>query len=169
MVVNVDLRRIELSTIAEAHSGSDAIYHGDNPDWLIVVSQTRDSDELTRSNYDTVYSEASRSLLESNWAVEESNHWAFGWVEFIIVRPNEKGKEFADRIKESLEDYAVLDETLYSQYQHDSVSNHWEWLPIHARMELLASNGDSIYASRCKDASELYERAETTYYHLQES
>lgn len=105
-------------------------YWGEREDWLIVAAQHRDSDVLDQSNF-----AVSRKMLKEvgeegeDWAVEQFSHWAVGWVEYLIVNPQStaavaKGEE----IRESLEQYPVLDDEDYSQREEDE---KWEWHRYH--------------------------------------
>lgn len=73
-----------MTTISEVHS-EDACYYGNRPDWLIVLSRHRDSGILANSNFESAL-EAMGGESECV-AVEQSSHWAVGWVEYLIVNP----------------------------------------------------------------------------------
>lgn len=121
-----------LTTQKQEHSFS-ACYFGDNPDWLIACAMNRDSDALGRSNF-RCFEQALKTLPEvKEWSgeytpvtVERSNHWACGWVDYLIVNPECKSAvALAEQLRESLEDYPVLDEEHFSQVESDEANEVW--------------------------------------------
>jgi len=98
----------------------------DNQDWLVAIGQNRDSDALDRSNY-----ECAVKLFEETDPDERDheqhcfNHWACGWLEIIIVRPDSKAFEVAKDIEAALADYPVLDDDHYSELEW---AEHSDWI-----------------------------------------
>lgn len=87
----------------------------DQQDWLVLpVIRTRDSDALEESNFRAVLSIIPEG---ENTEIHRFNHWACGWFEIIIVKPNTKEHEEAIKIEERLENYPVLDEFLWSELE----------------------------------------------------
>lgn len=78
----------------------------DRQDWLVApVSRTRDSEPLEESNFAVAL-----ELLGDNVEVHCFNHWACGWFEIIIIRPDTPEIIIAEGIESKLEDYPILDE-----------------------------------------------------------
>ena len=167
-----------LTTLAQAHGGPDASYYGDNGDWVIAIAKTRDADALERSNFDAAldlmrdYGPGTINRVSPNdWAVETSGHWAVGHIDYLVVRPGTQAYINAQCIEASLEGYPVLDDELYAEYEDGERQDLWDVMgrpDMRERIQYLAQHGDSIFAARCKDAYQLYERAESTYYALSE-
>jgi len=163
-----------MATLAEAHDGSDAVYHGDKGEWIIVLSKSRDATVLDRANWDAALD---RVKFEPNtdWDIETSGHWLVGHVDFLIVRPDSlTAVPIANRIQDDLADYPVLDDELHSQYEHDATDKLWKEMPLSERIECLTGEfvvkhygGGSIFAAYAKDAYDLYERSPETYYYIQ--
>ena len=91
-------------------------YYGETWEgFYVFLSQTRDSDALTRSNF-----ECALKLVGGGVAVSHERHWACGWIETILI-PEENYDALlkADKIMQKLEDYPVVDEDHYSQLEYD--------------------------------------------------
>ena len=83
--------------------------------YYVFLSQTRDSDALTRSNF-----ECGLKQVGSGIAVSHERHWACGWIETILIpKENTEALKIADDILWSLADYPVLDEEHYSQLEYE--------------------------------------------------
>ena len=97
----------------------------DRENWLLVpVSQTRDSGCLARSNFET----AVKMLGGESEDVEihRFGHWGPGWIEVIIVNPDNNGLVLvATEIEASLESYPVLDDEDFSQKENDEANEVW--------------------------------------------
>ena len=124
---NTELRAIRLWERPDSWAGKP--WEG----WFVGLSRTRDSDALTRSNFE-VFLKALRELPEvlvddtnnaaasyrterEDWSSVNSvfivpeSHWACGWIDWIAIHPsNEAAMKLADEMLCSLEDYPVLDE-----------------------------------------------------------
>lgn len=156
---------MNMTTLVEAHVGADASYRGERGDWHIVIVKTRDATPLERANFDAALD---RLKGESDdYTIETSGHWAVGHVDFLVVAPFTNAYALGRCIVDDLEDYPVLDDELYSQYEHDGVDSYWQGADMESRIGCLKQNGDSIFAARAADAHQLYDRAENTYYALQ--
>jgi hypothetical protein len=135
-------------TVNEAH-GRDSAYWGERGDWYIVLTTTRDADCLTRSNYRTMLkllggnggegAKGSQDISE-NLAVEESTHWACGWVQRIVIRPASvelrdtdpnawlecvRLQEIAAKALARIESYPVLDEDDFSELEIEEANDTW--------------------------------------------
>lgn len=138
------------TTLREAHS-RDACYFGDRPDWLVVLSRHRDSDISDQSNFDSAL-----EMLggEGEYvAVEESSHWAVGWVRYIAIAPGRLGLiEIAQGIRDSLEGYPLLDEEDCSKREYEEYISSWDswgrldYTKAIARL-VYSSNDHAVYTS----------------------
>ena len=116
------------------------------PDFYAFLGQSRDSDALERSNFDSglkavraVMSEDSippaetdsKSLFQeptdtATVQVVRESHWAVGWVEWIAIHKSDAAAlKRADEIKARLKDYPVVDEMLLSEYEDDEAQTVW--------------------------------------------
>jgi hypothetical protein len=92
---------------------------------IIVISQTRDSEILDQSNFDT----ALEMLGGESKDVEviRFGHWACGWIESVMVNPKAKRKvKIALEIHNSLQNYPVLDESDFSEREDEYQSEYAE-------------------------------------------
>lgn len=92
-------------------------YWGEHEGWGIAYSQHRDSEALERSNF-----RAMLAICEAEdddaVTVESMSHWAVGWVEYILVRPDSAAWLAAEQARERLDDYPVLDDDDYSEEEY---------------------------------------------------
>jgi len=140
---------------------------------FVIMGKHRDSDALTRSNWD-----AAIRILSDAWGeqIEEfapdgyvtkpdaapaaytfsASHWAVGWCETLLVRPDapERVLEAARDIEQRLESYPVLDESAYSELEWNEAADLWEALGVKGRLEVIKRHGGgavSIFAARRGD------------------
>lgn len=95
-------------------------------DWLVApVSQTRDSGCLDRANFQATL--ASLDGESEHVEVHRFGHWGPGWFEIILVAPGawDQLQELAE-IKDALEGYPVVDESLLSELEHEERWECWE-------------------------------------------
>jgi hypothetical protein len=99
------------------------------------LGQSRDSSCLERANFDAglkaIKEVASKESIPGEdmrtVQVMRENHWALGWVEWIAIHESDVAAlELADTIKEKLEDYPVVDESLFSEYETDDANETWQ-------------------------------------------
>lgn len=96
-------------------SKPDFAYYGDRPTWLVTLAQTRDSDQVERSNWRYI---TSGMLLKypDDVAIESMGHWAVGWVEYLLVNPaNRPAVGVMEDWAEILAVYPVADEEDYAK------------------------------------------------------
>lgn len=66
---------------------SGAITELQGQGWARVFARSRDSDTLAISNYEAVLTHFAENYeLDDDYRVENSSHWAVGWVDEILVR-----------------------------------------------------------------------------------
>ncbi len=103
----------------------DSAYYGE-PEmlaWYIVASVNRDSDTIERSNWDTMV-----ALLGNGDGVtiERASHWACGWVDYLMVAPNNrKALREAIYAHSSLFNYPILDDDHYSEIEDEDCRLTW--------------------------------------------
>lgn len=117
--------------------------------WYAVASQTRDSDALERSNYRRILEDLNEvdaplvvdtidprnvdydSAGDSTVTDTRQGHWGCGWVEVIYVHSsNLPACSLADSILDALEDYAVYDESAFSEEENEEYQYAWDhYLP----------------------------------------
>jgi hypothetical protein len=95
----------------------------DKQDWLVVIGRNRDSDCLANSNFDCAFT--SLGGESDDCEVHSFDHWACGWLEIIIVRPDTDCARTAEEIESSLANYPVLDEDDFSQRENDAYDEAW--------------------------------------------
>lgn len=85
---------------------------------LLPVSQHRDSEALERSNFDSAIDELSTKYGEANIDIVRFGHWAVGWLEVAVHNTGVDGiAEAVADIKKRLDEYPMLDDNLWSQYE----------------------------------------------------
>ena len=114
-----------MHTLQEAHSGPDAMYYGDRPTWLIAATVTRDSNLLEQSNFAVAQRRLAAIGAEGQeYAIESSGHWACGWIDRLVINPqNAAMVAAATGIEQGLQEYPALDDEDYSnrqQEEHDA-------------------------------------------------
>ena len=139
--------------------------------WFVGLIRTRDSDTLTRSNFE-VFLKALRELPEvlvddtdnaaasyrterEYWTevntvmIVSESHWACGWIDWIAIHPsNEAAMKLADEMLCSLEDYPVLDDDHWGELEENEINEWWQSEPLRYRVEICRDCGESIFAAR---------------------
>ncbi len=120
-----------MKTIADLRAESDFGWYGDDDidDWFIApIGQNRDSDILTESNFAMAVEALEKAEGEGgdDFRVISCNHWACGWVEYIILRPGSKCVEVMEDIESRLEDYPVLNDEDFSEREYNDFVDSWE-------------------------------------------
>jgi hypothetical protein len=119
--VNVPANGKRFGRMADAFRES-AAYWGEHGEWFIVAAQHRDSDTLDRSNFAVLLKQLGGE--SESVAVERANHWAVGWCEYLIIRPdNRKALRHAIHAHSAVTDYPILDESHWSELEY---SEGWE-------------------------------------------
>lgn len=117
------------------------------PDYFVFLSQHRDSDSLTRSNF-ICGLEALGGESETVLLVRE-RHWAVGWVEWIAIHATDtEALDKAEAMLKKIKGYPVLDEDHFSQLEWDEAQAYWESLPLSERVDLCREHEISIFAAR---------------------
>lgn len=96
------------------------------------VGQSRDSSALDRANFDAMWKRISALPEmdgdgESSRRIVREGHWAVGWVEWIAIHESDTAAlDLADSIMGKMEDYPVIDEELWSEYENEECRETWE-------------------------------------------
>lgn len=117
------------------------------PGYYVFLSQNRDSDSLTRSNF-TCGLKALGGESDTVQVVREG-HWAVGWVEWIAIhQDDEQALQAADEIAAGLENYPVVNEDHWSELEWEEAQDYWASMSLRDRAKLCAEAGVSIFAAR---------------------
>ena len=102
-------------------------YYGERWDgYYVFLSQTRDSEALTRSNFECALDQIG-GVNDYAVIVTYERHWACGWLETILIhKTNTSALEIAQKILDKLEDYPVLNEEHYSELEYNE-QDYEEW------------------------------------------
>ena len=96
----------------------------DQQDWLVApVARNRDSGPLSESNFESCLKALGGE--GDDVEVHRFGHWANGWFEIIIVRPNSKAASIAADIEAGLEDYPVIDDEDHSRREWEEYLESW--------------------------------------------
>jgi len=125
----------------------DSYFGAEWPDYFVFLGQHRESDSLTRSNFECGLN-ALGGESDSVIVVRE-RHWAVGWVEWIAIHESDVAAlEKANAIYNALDSYPVVNEDHWANLESEEAEKYWATLPISERVELCADHGVSIYAAR---------------------
>lgn len=93
--------------------------------WLVApVSQTRDSEPLSRSNFECFLKALGGESEDVQ--VHRFGHWGSGWFEIVLINPDKPELvKLAEDMENSLDDYPVLDEEDFSQKESDEANEVW--------------------------------------------
>jgi hypothetical protein len=91
--------------------------------WVLPCGRNRDSDCGTESNFAV----ALRMLggEGENVQIHRFGHWACGWYELIVVRPDTEQAKIAHEIEESLDGYPILDDDDFSEREREAADQTW--------------------------------------------
>lgn len=125
----------------------------ENQDWLVGPCGTnRDADVLTQANWKALNNELDKidpDLLDHE--VHRFGHWANGWFEIVIIRPNSKCVEFALECESGLANYPVLCENTLADLELESALDWWVIMSLKERVELCSKLDVNIFLARRKE------------------
>lgn len=112
--------------------GSSA-YFGERGNWLIACATHRDSDTVTRSNFTVMRDTLNALPAVRDWsgddcpvAIERFNHWAVGWVDYLLIDPAcGEAVTSAEELLTRLEDYPVLSDDHLSELENNEAQIVW--------------------------------------------
>lgn len=137
-------------------SGFDSLsnYMGstDFGDFYGFLTQNRDSDVITRSNFIS----ALELLGGESETVElhRFGHWACGWWEIIAIKKGTKEFKEAEKIEKDLLDYPVVNEEHLSELEMNEAYEYWENASISERVEMCQEHRISIFKARHNEMPE---------------
>lgn len=112
-------------------------------------SQTRDSDTLTRVNFEIMTEAVLKVAQHSETEVHRFGHWGPGWYELLLIHPADTAAlAEASEIAASLENYGCLNDERWAEVQYDEAANFWDRMNIQDRIDVLARFNLSIFAAR---------------------
>jgi len=139
-------------------------YGGHSPDGdYCIAAQTRDSDALTRSNYECILRDLVALAKEHDGPDREeasvydfrAGHWVCGWIEYIIVKRDAPDAvlQAAGEIVCALSDYPVYDEEHFSELEHAESARYWEQASVADRVDMIQRSGArvSVFDARRDD------------------
>lgn len=125
----------------------DSYYGAEWPEYFVFLSQSRDSDALTRSNFE--YGLRALGGESDTVRIVREGHWAVSWIEWIAIHEsNTEAVLAADEMLCALSDYPVLDESHFSELEYFEAENNWQQMPIKWRVELCQKAGISVFSAR---------------------
>lgn len=117
------------------------------PEYYVFLSQHRDSDSLTRSNFDCAL-KAIGGESETVQVVRE-RHWAVGWVEWIAIHQDDSlALSLASGIANRLDDYPVVNENHWSELEYQEACDYWASMSVRERARTAADCGVSVFSAR---------------------
>lgn len=128
-------------------------------DYYVIAAQHRDSDILTRCNFQ-VASESLESIADTQQAFDDAgdshvqiaraSHWAVGWCETLLLHHAAHPALIAEaeRMARAMESYPVLDEDKYCEMEEKEANEAWENYSLRDRIELCSRAGISIFHAR---------------------
>lgn len=101
------------------------------PEYYGFFGRSRDSGALENANFDAglkaIGGEANENEDLPLVKVVRESHWAVGWVEWIAIHESaDEQLKIADTIKAKLDDYPVVDESLWSEYEQRDADETWK-------------------------------------------
>ena len=114
------------------------------PDHYVFLSRTRDSDDLTESNF-AIGLEQLGGETATVRIVRES-HWAVGWIEWIAIHKSDSvAIEKAQAMINDLNDYPILDDDDHSQREIESANQVWKGCyDVSERIEYIREHRDQF-------------------------
>lgn len=123
----------------------------DRQDWFVApCSITRDSGPLERSNWRVLNKDF--DSIDPDGTDHETHrfgHWACGWFEIILVRPDSACAKSAESWEAALSDYPIACEHDFSEEEEEEANEVWRnCYNLRERVRLCAENRVSIFAAR---------------------
>lgn len=137
-----------------AYETPSCYFGAEYPEYFHVIDQTRDSDALSRANFDAMLKLLGGESKHSGAViVHRASHWACGWIETIYIHKSASRRlKIADKAMKSYADYPVIDEELYSQYENEEKQSIWtNCYNLREKIALCVKAGESMFAARNED------------------
>jgi len=117
-------------------------------EYYVMYSVTRDSDILTRSNWECILDDLGGE--SETVIVQRSSHFLCGWVDLLLI--HESDQEAIDKGDDSLkalEEYPVLNDEHFSQLEFEENTEIWQTcLDLKEKIALCKEANVSIFAAR---------------------
>jgi len=126
-------------------------------DWLVApVTRNRDSGVLAESNWACQLAELKRAPMtdpdgDADYEVHRFGHWACGWFEITIVRPDSPAAKAADELEAALADYPVVDDSDYSERCCEEALRVWSGMRPAERIAYMRRNESEFASIRWAD------------------
>lgn len=105
----------------------------DQQDWLVApVAVNRDSDCLQRSNW-AVVTEDIQKAGDDDCQIHRFGHWANGWFEIMLVRPESEAAKVAELWENALSEYPVASDDHFSDLETNEAAAYWDHLSLSSR------------------------------------
>jgi hypothetical protein len=162
--------KYEYDTLNDRRWEHPSYYGGFSPiDDVVIAGQSRDSDCLERSNYETIF--AHLKLMEETLSKQypeafskaykanedalliydfRARHWAVGWVETLLMSqhaPDCLQMEVV-AVLDAMADYPYFDESHYEELEWNEVNDYWASMGVGERVEIIQEHGGNIFAAR---------------------
>lgn len=113
-------------------------------DWLVgPVMLTRDSNAVGRSNWTVITGDVADHATEGDdYQIHRFGHWAVGWIEIIVARPDSEAARVLASWEAGLADYPIADDEHLFSEEDAEAARAWEtmrereriaWLRDHPR------------------------------------
>jgi len=130
----------DIESLAEQAAGNWAKFDSfawfepvENPaDVAIVYTSNRDSDILDKANAQAIAAELAAYIEGGDVVEQRHSHWACGYVDGYAIRVYDDEGNITDafrcwcELQAKLEDYPILDESLYSELECEAQAESWE-------------------------------------------
>lgn len=88
----------------------------DQQDWLVApCSTSRDADTLQEANWLEQKARLEACADDESFEIHRFGHWACGWFEIAIVKPNSVAYDACVIIEQMLENYCILSENRFTE------------------------------------------------------
>ncbi len=118
-------------------------------DWLVApVGVNRDSDCLSRSNWTVVTEDILKADTGEDTEIHRFGHWACGWFEIMLVRPDTAAAKCAEEWENALEGYPVASDDHFSELEWNEACEYWARCSIRERVSYLQRARLNVMAAR---------------------
>lgn len=118
-------------------------------EWYVGLIRTRDDGPLERSNFDTAATILNGIEDGRGHDIIRIRHWGCGWYDVLLVDPAcEKSVQEMQEIFNALDDYPVLDDVVFYEYEREELCEVWRGMSLRDRIEACARAGLSILSAR---------------------
>lgn len=100
----------------------------DRQDWLVApCGRNRDSGIRTESNWAVQERELTKHDADGEtWEIHRFGHWACGWFELVLVKPDTNAARECEALEGALSNYPILDDSDHSEREFNVVLETWD-------------------------------------------